>query len=779
MKVMDRLISGTPVRMQSPDVLIGLAAWHIFPDISFLGRTTEFISFKDPCTQKGGILTIGMQGTNPAIEGIQWTLPLAHYQYYGKPKIKSSSISTSSMIIPFNRLIQVAIGSAISQWGATGHDLDAIVRFLIALGKHCSKSESKQDMNRSSPTMTNTTDELCHATIEVAKEELLWPKILAEEAESYVRAREKEKEEFRRFVDLGRRRFATFLAPKNLHPSPAFGLCDMTITQMLPDDEELIPFLRRFFVEHNFDIDVSTAIIMRHGPEDLIEFATLAPQLFPDQMSARHQRWVLLRPSLFPNLFSDEHLYPDFPNFRVNHTSKGLDEDMESYRELEVHRSIDIIVKEEEPCGFVSLTSWVEENEPLSFEINSWDTAQAIKYVSSLDMVPIVTSGWKEGARLFPAKTSSYSLLFGDDKVRVYTENLHPSRKTSSAAFSLSQITTLLGGPSLKTDMIQRYISRRADEDYFMSLDTLKDASAIYSELSGATVNLSVCKIPLTSAKWYQAPKKPQTPKYYTPAYKFACIAMFESGILNLEPSVFADAIAISLGNSLYVSQTLLRDPYSHDGEYRNGAEDILCLLGNVAKPGLSILILVNEPRLKEAELESWDLINHNIFNGKLHDSFRNTSLQLSFTGYETPVDTSSHGTLDKEAFFIEAVVSVHEAGKWVGDVDILKMETLFSLNPSRYFLPRNCCHRQRERTDASEVGLLTSIDSWAEFLDPPANTAVIRARKNWPARLAFAAATLQQKRDLLICEDEICFCCVWEYLLIHTDDHPHVNILC
>ncbi|KAH8689146.1 hypothetical protein BGW36DRAFT_365677 [Talaromyces proteolyticus] len=760
----------------SPDVLVGLAAWHIFPDISFLGGITEFISFKDPFIRKGGILTIGMQNTNPAKEGIQWTLPLAHYQHYGKPKTKSSNICTSSMHIPFNRLVQVAIGSAISQWGNAGHDLETVAHFLITMGKHCSKGDLKENKKCPSSTMLNTENEPYLDPREEVKEKFLWPTMMSTEAESYIRAREKEKEEFRRFVDLGRRRFATFLAPRTLHPSPAFGLSDMsTITHMLPDDEQVIPFLRNFFKEHPFYIDVSTAIIVRHGPKGLIEFAILAPQLFPDQMSPRHQRWVLLRPSSHKGLptLNQHH---ESVNFSVSHTDRGFDENATIYRSHELRRSIEIIVEEEEPCGFVSIASWIN-NEFRSFEINSWNTTQTIKYAfhlnddkvpKILDVAPTVASGWKQGSRPFPAKTSSYSLLFGNDEIKIFTENLDSSRTPSSVRLSLADITTLLCGSPLNSDKLQEYLIRRADEDYFTSLEALKGASTIYSELSDATVNLSVCKIPLTSAKWYQkARRRSQLGRNYDRTIRFACIAMFDSGILNLDPEDFRKAIAISSGNSLYVSQTLLIDPCNHDEENRNRAGGIQCLLGNVAKPGLSIIILVDEPMLKEAELESWDVVNHNPFDHTLQDS------------YEVPVDTSSHGTMDKEAFLIEAIVSVHEAGNWIGDLDILEMVAAFVMKPTQYFLPRKCRHTQRERMEASKVGLLTSIDNWSEFLDPPLNAAVIRAKKNWHARLAFAAASVRQGKSVLICESEICFGCVLEYCRDFDIQFQDLLILC
>lgn len=84
--------------------------------------------------------------------------------------------------------------------------------------------------------------------------------------------------------------------------------------------------------------------------------------------------------------------------------------------------------------------------------------------------------------------------------------------------------------------------------------------------------------------------------------------------------------------------------------------------------------------------------------------------MHLSFTGYEAPVDTFQHGTWDKEAFFIEAVISAHEVGNWVGDLDILSTfeDDASWLQDSS--LPKVCEHTPHQKTDVSEIGQLKSI---------------------------------------------------------------------
>lgn len=45
-------------------------------------------------------------------------------------------------------------------------------------------------------------------------------------------------------------------------------------------------------------------------------------------------------------------------------------------------------------------------------------------------------------------------------------------------------------------------------------------------------------------------------------------------------------------------------------------------------------LIAPTEPKVKPLEYDSWNLVNHADFDGKMHDSFQNTTLHLSFTDF-------------------------------------------------------------------------------------------------------------------------------------------------
>lgn len=47
MSAVDKIVAGVAQRVENPEVLLGLSAWHIYPDMAFLGRETTIIEQKD------------------------------------------------------------------------------------------------------------------------------------------------------------------------------------------------------------------------------------------------------------------------------------------------------------------------------------------------------------------------------------------------------------------------------------------------------------------------------------------------------------------------------------------------------------------------------------------------------------------------------------------------------------------------------------------------------------------------------------------------------------
>jgi hypothetical protein len=184
--------------------------------------------------------------------------------------------------------------------------------------------------------------------------------------------------------------------------------------------------------------------------------------------------------------------------------------------------------------------------------------------------------------------------------------------------------------------------------------------------------------------------------------------------------------------------------------------------LGNLGRPGLTLLTAPENPMLAPFDEGTWRISNLNLFNGRPEDMFSTTSLHLSFTDWSQPlISARASGCRDFEGSLVEAVVSIKDSGQWVGDVDILKalksdMIHLAQPNPS-------CPHTP----DSVLPNSMLSIECWDELRDCPEEQAVIRASGNWVARLA-ATSYLAQKMSqasmrssrIFVCLNDVCWAC-------------------
>ena len=147
-------------------------------------------------------------------------------------------------------------------------------------------------------------------------------------------------------------------------------------------------------------------------------------------------------------------------------------------------------------------------------------------------------------------------------------------------------------------------------------------------------------------------------------------------------------------------------------------------------------------------------------FNGTSKDCFAETSMHLSFSNYHVPiVETDMRGLQDSSVSVLESIVSVHNRGDWIADINILGAlgsHQVFLMPPSQ-----PCSHPERSTTDFP----MLSIDSWDRILDLPKDTVVIPAHKNWAARLAIVAFLIEHREEkvqrIIICPSEVCWKCV------------------
>lgn len=195
-------------------------------------------------------------------------------------------------------------------------------------------------------------------------------------------------------------------------------------------------------------------------------------------------------------------------------------------------------------------------------------------------------------------------------------------------------------------------------------------------------------------------------------------------------------------------------------------------ILGNIGRPGCVMFFSVESPITSPLDASFWRVADPQIFDGAATDLFLNTSMHLSFTNWERPLEGfRSSGNQDVEIALIESVLSIRERARWIGDVDVLpalRSNIIYRLSPQ---LP--CRHSRSEPPQAH----MTSIECWDELREFSAGNVLVRANGNWIARLAATAYLAQSAerdrrgniRRITVCPSSVCWKCMDTYVARHA----------
>jgi hypothetical protein len=242
----------------------------------------------------------------------------------------------------------------------------------------------------------------------------------------------------------------------------------------------------------------------------------------------------------------------------------------------------------------------------------------------------------------------------------------------------------------------------------------------------------------------------------FSRAAAISCLVLFEPGHCDVRLDHLGGVMAVSSGDSIYATAPLLCDPWEKKKPF-----EFRRVIGNIGMPGITMLVPSTNPLIRKVGPENWNVVSFATYDGKRQDNFGGTTLHLSFTGYNPPVTLADHGAQDSEQFILESVVSVHDHGKWVADLDVMQgpgSDRLFRI----LRLPSGSC--QHETSHLPNTGLI-AIDSWEEFLDLPHKGTVVRACGNWVARLSVAAIGIRliagsKEGRILACGEPFCWKC-------------------
>lgn len=775
MSAMDRMVQEIPQRVQDGAILVAIASWHLYPDMEVLIDGSKTILQNDPLV-KGAILTISTQGTGER-DGVFWSLPLSRLRYYSPPVMAEGRLASDTGRVTMGEFHIVILGMVIESWVHKTQDIS----------QHCCLVS------------------IIYDRLGELNSEIPWFSIIAMAAKSYMESTGIQKQHAEKLLSLGMRHSKErFLGEV---PLPLFGLRDWReVFSLLNDTETIIQFCREL-PSKLVGEGVDTIIRYHHETPGQLNrsssglekgvalFATMTP--LPSslkrtregsQVPPRHCRFAQGRQSSTLTPSNQDHLEPAETSRKPISHSRRVPASWNSSFDLNPNNDAAHL-----PAIDLSEMNWPMacNNAPIqqeclpSFLCSGCHNlkVKSLAYVPGEDFRHI--SGESHGSSSFTIKINGmsrrYNYLLGDTRtIAVFGSKtsgfFELVRRPAPVVIDTSQLERLLLSPHLDTSKLASHLREflKPDSLFYRSMHSLSLASLTYKGLIGASVNLSILKLDLCKSTFAQKcldvpacvkrhNEKPNEAKSGVvtklkcpPELSLSCIAMFESGKFDIDPLSLRAAMALAAGDSIYVSDALLSDPSSHISYC-----GIRRVLGNVGRPKMAFLVPPAAPKLRESDPTKWQLINHEVFDGKFTNSFSDTTLHLSFTGYEMPLDVGVRGLCDSQAVVLESLISANDRGEHVGDLDILA-----AFADSKLTVMNGCYHHASNEESHEDVKsrcqeVLTSLDCWDEFFDSPRSVGIFRASNNWQARLAATAASIQKGKRTLVLPPRPCLQCL------------------
>ncbi|KAF2443983.1 hypothetical protein P171DRAFT_316853, partial [Karstenula rhodostoma CBS 690.94] len=743
MLAVEQLLSGKPQDIMDGAVFLAFSAWHIYPDLIVLGAEPKHVRFKDKLVPPSGVGTVGVESRSSRTEGVQWSLALSHLQYYGDPVIVRSDHEYSRLT--FSQLQIVALGGLLGAWGISARDFLLVANWFTLLWSRMGFSHDDAEMSGSS--------------------EFGWLYQFVSGAKQILATDDPDHERDMILLKHGSRRAKGFLGDQNCNPSPFFGLLNaltMCALQEKLDVDSGITYLRVLAGKlglRGCDAVICYAHAFASGRTRCFEIAAIHRN-----GSQTHRRWICPfiedKSRLSPRTDNDElRSEEDYQQDRVEYiVSQG--------EECEIH-----------PTGLKVLEAWMQHfswlDPPSIFLEGIGEDSNEAVHQSKKAKVEMpfnaIVGNWQLGLFLCSeARRNKHDLL------QSYIQRAtFETAKTEKVSTSIQNFTETKLVPGRLRDYVGSLMSFSKDWridyafeapgislmstahtfhiDFGKSAYALYSASRIYADLTKATISLKLVARPLCISSWFKSvferwnpgrsstrerhpwstqepllvPQQSPRPDRHE---SFSCIALFDSGIVDINPEEFAFSFALCSEDTIYVPRVVLSDPFADVKEH-----EIQSITGNIPRPGISILVSPMEPRIRELS-DSYNLVNHNPYDFKRENNFKETSLHLSFTDWTFPLATDDARTIDHNVQVVEAVISVRDRGKWVGDINVLEVDFQELLRLKT--MPCTMADHTRSRSQNLDYDY-TSIDSWEELLDGPNTVGIFRAHGNWAARLA------------------------------------------
>ncbi|KAI1074684.1 hypothetical protein F5B20DRAFT_595893 [Whalleya microplaca] len=822
---MEGLISGSPSVVKDGSVLLGLSAWHLYPDMVVFNNpsgNTE-IEMHDPLIKAGGVLSLGISDPSQREgHGVYWSLSLAHHRYYGEATAQTRRLDIDGSRLSFSELVLVCLGSLSRGWSLPVEGTHEVLKILEAIAQ----------------TMPS-------------KNEDGWKHIIYDSLRNFL----SEQKQAIRAVFLGRRRPKFLPTVLTVNRKPLFQLIYLpTLLFLLKDVDRKIELLRRLGSRvHGLDGDNSVIVCYEYVRE---KTNTVFCSVFREEShnedeltqsrkrNTKHHRWIDLPKmndarddvktletngdGIYGMINPSDLLINPFeatpPEQKRPHTEDSSEEGSENeYRYFmgrdlsptaEFETGIDLETRVDKDVGNQKDTDLESkctgENLELSITFDATMKEQRnprfekyyaayldevqrnypnerVRFISDKDEAWYQDIFWKKVTHSEDPE-NSYDFLFGQtedcapdgklpvcEHAAIYAKGHVDIMEENYNVVALEDVLWCFQSGLIDPNRLNTVL---AQEPALAFLKVLSTIHTLYQKpaAGGATISCTIVdsefKPPIFSKKleshdWFEA----HTHISINQRSAIGLIGYFETGY-DVSEGMKGDynTIGLSGGDSIYILTALLSDPIVVSPDY-----SFTRILGNTGKAGFSLLVCPSNLMARQFDRAAWR-IEQAEFDGMAHDYFKNTSLHLTFTDWCAPiVSFQTVGQRDADVNIIETVVSVRDSGKWVADVDIY--QTLVDPGLQRY--NRECSHVSAESKRA--ISSMSSVESWDQVLDCADGSTVVRCFNNWVARLAVVSVLhrhgTNKDKPIVVCPRDTCWMCVDEAVTSPGKIHGVVHI--
>ncbi|KAK1753339.1 hypothetical protein QBC47DRAFT_388233 [Echria macrotheca] len=699
MTAANQLIEGMPLSIHDGGVLLGLASWHLYPDILVLGKGQTEVCQHDPVVATGGILTIGLKVKSEEQTGIRWSLPLSHLRYYGRAVLSERSLDTQANRITIDQLMLVALGSLTRSWGMTPVQIAQDIGLLW-------EAVSLHAKGFCAPGTPHWLGLFANSTLP-----LLGPDSL-------------EKKTAMQLMKFGSKRATNFVLANSYSgtETPLFGL--HTFRGLFPalTLEGKINVLRSLVDETRQSSRFQWVIQYRLG--GMTQYASVKPITHrsgkrdaegAEIKSAGHMRWL--------RDISDEDI-ARFANLR------------ESLSSVDDLGPLESTTSTGEPT--FSLTSAGK------FGINPY--SNFVFFAGDSDTGLFWDFDPHSSNIIGPVPSSPDHLITRSGSFKEII-----SRGWISPGRCLVQLAEYVDKP-LRTSM---KVSLRALATLSRVYKLLPEATISLGISSSSLYSMPWAQQPPAGNQ------NPRPFSIFPPSWQrtFSCIMTMESGSLAFPLETFEKVMAISAGDSLYIAAPLLCDPAETPDKSEihrivgNVGGSGIALLIPPADPEFQDY---DPSSWKLIDHKPFDGRLENSFVGtSLHLSFTGYTMPVDTDdrGFrdkevcymETRITVHDQG---KEVGDLDILGNLdHEFGR-----------RFHLVAPCSHASPA-----QSRNPEAIDNPKVTTIDNWAELIDKPETVAIARSNGNWLGRLALAIAGLQLGHRVVVTPNTFCWACITE----------------